>query len=79
MRLRYHDSKKHRRDVLALAASIPPGEVATVPNEIAERLRAFISSIEANRVKWQSVLDSLGDPTGNMEDYILAFRRHFAL
>lgn len=29
--------------------------------------------------EWQNVLDSLGDPTGNMEDYILAFRRHFAL
>ena len=78
-RPRHHDSKKHRRDVLALTASVPPGEVATVPNEIAERLRAFVSSIEANRGEWQNVLDSLGDPTGNMEDYILAFRRHFAL
>lgn len=40
-RLRHHDSKKHRRDVLALAASIPPGEVATVPNEndLQERMR----------------------------------------
>ena len=38
---------------------------------IAERLRAFISSIETNRDEWQSVLDSLSDPTGNMEDYLL--------
>ena len=78
-RLRHHDSKKHRRDVLALAASIPPGEVTTVPNEIAERLRTFIASIETNRDEWQSVLDSLNDPTGNMEDYLHAFSRHFGL
>ena len=32
-----------------------------------------------NRGEWQSVLDSLDDPAGNMEDYLLAFRRHFAL
>ena len=31
------------------------------------------------RGEWQSVLDSLGDPTGNTEDYLLAIRRHFAL
>ena len=78
-RLRHHDSKKHRRDVLALATSISPSEVATVPNEIAERLRAFISSIERNRDEWQNVLDSLSDPTGNMEDYLLALSRHFGL
>lgn len=78
-RLRHHDSKKHRRDVLALVGTIPPGETATVPNEIAERLRTFISSLETTRGDWQSILDSLGDPTGNMEDYLLAFRRHFAL
>ena len=78
-RLRHHDSKKHRRDVLALAASISPSEVATIPNEIAERLRAFISSIERNRDEWQNVLDSLSDSTGNMEDYLLALSRHFGL
>ena len=78
-RLRHHDSKKHRRDVLALAGAVQPGEVTAVPNEIAERLRTFISSIEANKGEWQSVLDSLGDPTGNMEDYLLALRHHFAL
>ena len=78
-RLRHHDSKKHRRDVLALAGAVPPGEVTAVPNEIAERLRTFISSIETTRGEWQSVLDSLGDPTGNMEDYLLALRHHFAL
>ena len=78
-RLRHHDSKKHRRDVLALTASIPPGEVTTMPNEIAERLHAFISSIGTNRDEWQSVLDSLGDPTGNIEDYLQAFSRHFRL
>ena len=78
-RLRHHDSKKHRRDVLALAGAVQPDEVTAVPNEIAERLRTFIASIETNRGEWQSVLDSLGDPTGNMEDYILAFRHHFAL
>ena len=50
-----------------------------MPNEIAERLRAFISSIETNSDEWQSVLDSLGDPTGNMEDYLLALSRHFGL
>lgn len=78
-RMRYHDSKKHRRDVLALAGAVPPNEVVIAPNEIAERLRAFISSIETNRSEWQSVLDSLGDPTGNIEDYVLAFNRHFGL
>lgn len=78
-RLRHHDSKKHRRDVLALVGALPPGEVATVPNEIAERLRTFISSLEMARGEWQGILDSLDDPTGNMEDYVLAFRRHFAL
>lgn len=78
-RVRHHDSKKHRRDVLALASAVQPGEVTAVPDEIAERLRTFISSIEINRGEWQSVLDSLGDPTGNMEDYLLAIRRHFAL
>ena len=53
------------------------GENAMV--RIAERLRAFISSIETNRDEWQSVLDSLSDPTGNMEDYLLALSRHFGL
>ena len=37
------------------------------------------SSIETNRDEWQSVLDSLNDPTGNMEDYLHAFSRHFGL
>ena len=78
-RLRLHDTKKHRRDVLALAGSVPPGAVASVPAEIAERLRAFASSIESSRSDWQSMLDSLGDPTGSMDDYLLAFRRHFSL
>ena len=77
--LRHHDSKKHRRDVLALAGAIPPGVVTAVPNEIAERLRTFASSIETDRGEWQNILDSLGDPNGNVEDYLLAFRRHFAL
>ena len=53
--------------------------VATVPNEIAERLRTFVSSIETDRDEWQSVLDSLSDPIGNMEDYLLAFKHHFGL
>ena len=78
-RLRHHDTKKHRRDVLALAGSIPPGEVASVPDEIAQRLRAFASSIESSRAEWQNILDSLGDANGSMEDYLLAFRRHFSL
>ncbi len=78
-RLRHHDSKKHRRDVLALAGAVLPGAVTAVPNEIAKRLRTFISSIEASRDDWQNILDSLGDPTGNMEDYLLALRRHFGL
>ncbi len=78
-RLRYHDSKKHRKDVLTLAGDVPPGEVVAVPNEIAEQLRSFASSIESNRIEWQGILDSLNDPTGNLEDYLLAFKRHFAL
>lgn len=78
-RLRHHDAKKHRKDVLSLAGSIPPGEIATVPNEIAERLRTFASSVESSPAEWQSILDSLNDPTGSMEDYLLALKRHFAL
>jgi hypothetical protein len=78
-RLRLHDSKKHRKDVLALAGTIPPTDISSVPAVISERLRAFAMSIESNSAEWQSILDSLDDPTGNIEDYLLAFRRHFAL
>jgi hypothetical protein len=78
-RLRLHDSKKHRKDVLALIGAIPPSEVTSVPEEIAERLRTFASSIESTPTEWQSILDSLSDPSGNIEDYLFAFRRHFAL
>lgn len=64
------------KNILTLAGSVPPNEVATVPNEIAERLRAFASSIESNHSEWQGILDSLGAPTGNIDDYLLAFKRH---
>jgi hypothetical protein len=46
---------------------------------ISERLRAFAMSIESNSAEWQSILDSLDDPTGNIEDYLFAFKHHFAL
>ena len=78
-RLSYHDSTKHRRDVLALAGATLPGEVSSVPQEIAQLLRSFIASVETNRGEWQGILDSLNDPTGNMEEYLLALRRHFTL
>ena len=78
-RLRLHDAKKHRKDVLALAGAISPSDVTTVPEEIAERLRSFASYIESTLTEWQGILDSLNDPTGNIEDYLFAFRRHFAL
>ena len=32
-----------------------------------------------NPEEWQSILDSLGDSTGNIEDYIIALKRHFSL
>ena len=78
-RLRLHDSKKHRKDVLALAGTIPPTDISSVPAVISERLHAFITSIESRPDEWQSILDSLGDSTGNIEDYLIAIQRHFML
>ena len=78
-RLRLHDSKKHRKDVLALAGTIPPTDISSVPAVISERLHAFITSIESRPNEWQSILDSLGDSTGNIEDYLIALKRHFSL
>ena len=77
--LRLHDSKKHRKDVLALAGTIPPSEISAVPTEISEQLNAFITSIESRPEEWQSILDSLDDSAGNIEDYLIALKRHFSL
>ncbi len=55
-----------------------PVSIATVPNEIAELLRTFASSVESSSAEWQGILDSFNDPTGGMGDYLLAFRLHFA-
>ena len=78
-RLRLHDAKKHRKDVLALAGTIPPTDISSVPAVISERLHAFITSIESRPNEWQSILDSLGDSTGKIEDYLIAIQRHFML
>jgi hypothetical protein len=74
--------KKHRRDVFALAATLPDEEGPHLSDPVLADLRRFHESFPPEHGDWSAILDSIADDIGGRPppDLLLgAIGRYFAL
>ena len=74
--------KKHRRDVFALAATLPNERGPNLPDPVLSDLRRFYDSFPTTHGDWGAILDSIADDIGGRpppDELLDAIARYFAL